>query len=86
MKKLFIKIIGLLLLALALVGLYWHFNDGVSHGDICACVKEESVLTREQVDNRANQLETKLDRIEAKLDLIIKLANQPPLDGMRRVE
>lgn len=83
MKKILFMVVVLLA---ALVALYFYFNAGVSHKDICDCVTAEGKATRARVDLRADRIEAKLDRVEAKLDKLLKLADRPLVDGMKRVE
>ena len=83
MKKI---LLGIIILLAALVALYFYFNAGVSHRDICDRVTVEGEATRAEVDARADRLEAKLERVEAKLDRLLKIADRPPLDGMKRAE
>ena len=89
MKSTIRKILLVILLALLsfACGWYWHLKSGgVSHEDIQATVRQESVAIQARIDRRGDAVEAKLDRLESKLDKLIEMAAPKLPDGMRAAE
>ena len=86
MKRIVVLLVAVLLLLCIAGALWWRFNGGVSHQDICDVVRSESQGLHEHVERRYQDLDKKLDRIEGKLDRLLKIADRPLPDGMQRAE
>ena len=91
MKKLLIVLV-LLLALLAVLGA-WHRDAARTvrqeSAHIQACIEQnrcELDGRLERIEGKIDQLDGKMDRIEGKLDRLLKIAEQPLPDGMRRAE
>ena len=81
--KLAAYVVAVLLLVAVAAFLWYRFNGGVSHQDICNAVHDEAKGLHEHVELRYHDLDRKLDGIESKLDQLIKMVQPPASDCTR---
>ncbi|MBO7722023.1 MAG: hypothetical protein J6T01_06425 [Kiritimatiellae bacterium] len=87
MKKKLIAALALLLVFFAASAWLWYrFNGGVSHSDLISETRAEGAAVRDRVETRYRDIDKRLDRIEGKIDRLLKIADRPLPDGMRKTE
>lgn len=85
MKKIICLVFLLIVLSLGICAFVWMTNYAGT-GTAVRVTMRESNLIQDKIDDRYQALDVKLDRIEGKLDRLLKIAECPLPDGMRKAE